>query len=49
MKKLFALVLALMMVLGMAACAQSEQNPSGETKDTSTQGGGEAQASEVEV
>lgn len=49
MKKLFALVLALMMVLGMAACAQSEKNPSGESKDTSTQGGGEAQASEVEV
>ncbi len=54
MKKIIAMLLAVMMVLAMAACAPADQDASGESKDpgtqnTDAQGGEETQASEVEI
>lgn len=54
MKKIIAMLLAVMMVLAMAACAPADQDASGESKDpgtqnTEAQGGEETQASEVEI
>lgn len=55
MKKLIALVLALMMALGMAACAPAEQDSTNNTtqgsgnETTQDQGGEQTQASEVEI
>lgn len=54
MKKIIAMLLAVMMVLAMAACAPADKDASGESKDpgtqnTEAQGGEETQASEVEI
>ncbi len=54
MKKIIAMLLAVMMVLAMAACAPADRDASGESKDpgtqnTEAQGGEETQASEVEI
>lgn len=54
MKKIIAMLLAVMMVLAMAACAPADKDASGESKDpgtqnTDAQGGEETQASEVEI
>ena len=55
MKKLIVLVLALIMVLGMAACAPAEQDSTNNTtqgsgnETTQNQGGEQTQASEVEI
>ena len=54
MKKIIAMLLAVMMVLAMAACAPADKDASGESKDpgtqnTEAQGGAETQASEVEI
>ena len=37
MKKIFALLLALVMALALVACGQKEDNSGGETKDDQTQ------------
>ena len=52
MKKIIAMLLAVMMVLAMAACAPADKGTSGESKDpctqnTEAQGGEATQASEV--
>ena len=54
MKKIIAMLLAVMMVLAMAACAPADRDASGESKapgtqNTEAQGGEETQASEVEI
>lgn len=41
MKKIFALLLALVMALALVACGQKEDNIGGETKDDQTQTDGQ--------
>ena len=42
MKKIFALLLALVMALALVACGQKEDNIGGETKDDQTQTDGQS-------